>query len=122
MGSQVSVTPKGSAGTSPAQQASNPLISFFPLILVFGIFYMLVIRPQQKQARAQRQMVDNLKTGDRVLTQGGLYGTVVGLRGLVIQLKIAENVRVEINRSAVTQVITNVSEVTTAPPLEKIVS
>jgi len=101
MGTQVSIPGKGSANT-----ASNPLVSFMPLIVVCVILYMLVIRPQQKQAKDHRRMVDNLKTGDRVLTQGGLYGTVTALKGAVVQVKIADNVRVDLSRTAITQVMT----------------
>ena len=89
--------------------AANPFVSFMPIVVVMGILYLLVIRPQQKQAKEHRRMVDNLKTGDRVLTQGGIYGSVVSLKGPVIQVKIADNVKVEINRSSITQVIVNSS-------------
>src|SRR5690242_3543321 len=100
MGTQA-VAPRG---TVPGQ-ASNPLMSFFPLIVVCAILYMLVIRPQQKAAKDHRKMVDELKTGDRVLTQGGIYGTVTGIKGGVIQIKIADNVRVDVSRTAISQVI-----------------
>lgn len=99
LGTQTSATPKG------AQQPTNPLLNFMPMIVICAILYMLVIRPQQKQAKDHRKMVDNLKNGDRVLTQGGIYGTVVSLKGPIVQIKIADNVKVELSRSAITQVI-----------------
>jgi preprotein translocase subunit YajC len=102
MGSQTALAPKGSPNAAPAP---SPIVSFMPMIVVIGILYLLIIRPQQKQAKQHRQMVDNLKSGDRVLTQGGIYGTVAGLKGNVIQLKIADNVRIEVSRSAITQVL-----------------
>jgi preprotein translocase subunit YajC len=105
MGSQTTVPPKGSAGQPGAVQ-SNPFMSFMPMIVVCAILYFLVIRPQQKQAKDHRLMVDALKQGDRVLTQGGIYGTVVSLRGGIVQIKIADNVRIDVARSAITQVIT----------------
>lgn len=89
----------------PIAAGPNPLMSFTPLVVVCGILYLLVIRPQQKQAKEHRRMVDALKNGDRVLTQGGLYGTVSNLKGNIIQLKIADNVRVDVSRSAITQVL-----------------
>ncbi len=102
MGSQMSVPPKGSPN---AQPAPNPIMSFVPMIVVIGILYFLIIRPQQRQAKSHRQLVDNLKSGDRVMTQGGIYGTVTSIRGGVIQVKIAENVRVDVNRTAITEVL-----------------
>lgn len=92
-----------------AAAAPNPIMSFVPMIAIFAIFYFLVIRPQQRQASVLKQMLNDLKTGDRVLTQGGIYGVVAALRGDVVQLKIAENVKVEIARSAITQVTPNVA-------------
>lgn len=102
MGSQVAVPPKGSAGAAPAP---NPVLSFVPMVVVIGILYFLIIRPQQKQAKDHRKMVDNLKAGDRVLTQGGIYGTVSSLKGGIVQVKIADNIRVDVSRAAITQVV-----------------
>ena len=103
MGTQVAVAPKG--GTPNAPQPS-PIVSFVPIIVVCGILYLLVLRPQQKQAKDHRRMVDNLKAGDRVLTQGGIFGTVSSLKGTTVIVKIADNVKVEMNRSAISQVLT----------------
>jgi len=102
MGSQTAVAPRGSAN---AQPASNPIMSFVPMVVVIGILYFLIIRPQQQQAKAHRQLVDNLKNGDRVVTQGGVHGTVTGIKGAIVQVKIAENVRVDVNRTAIAQVL-----------------
>jgi len=98
--SSVVATPGASAAPAP-----NPLISFTPVLVICGILYLLVLRPQQKQVKDHKQMVDNLKPGDRVLTQGGIYGSVVNLKGASVMLKIADNVKVEVNRSAISQVI-----------------
>jgi preprotein translocase subunit YajC len=89
-----------------AAAAPGPLVSFFPVIVICGILYLLVIRPQQKQAKEHRQMVDQLKPGDRVLTQGGIYGTIITVKPGSVTVKIADDVKVEIARSAITQVIT----------------
>jgi len=102
MGTQTAVAPRGSPS---AQPAPNPIVSFVPMIVVIGILYFLIIRPQQQQAKQHRQLVDNLKTGDRVVTQGGIHGTVVAIRGSIVQVKIADNVRVDVNRTAIAQVV-----------------
>jgi len=76
----------------------TPLI---PFIAVAVIFYFLLILPQQRQRRKVEAMLSSLKTGDRVLTSGGIFGTVVGFRDEVVQLQIANQVRVDIARSAI---------------------
>ncbi len=75
------------------------LILFAPLFL---IWYLLVIRPQQSQKKRLQEMLANLKTGDRVLTSGGLYGTIVGFREGVVQLQVAKDVKLDVARSAIT--------------------
>jgi preprotein translocase subunit YajC len=75
------------------------LILFGPL---FVIWYLLVILPQQKQRKKTQELLANLKTGDRVVTSGGLFGTIVGFREGVVQLQISKEVKVDIARSAVT--------------------
>jgi preprotein translocase subunit YajC len=97
---------------APQAASPNPIVSFVPMIVVIGILYFLIIRPQQQQAKDHRRLVDNLKTGDRVVTQGGIHGTVTSLKGNIVQVKIADNVRVDVNRSAITQVL---QESTTSP-------
>ena len=79
-------------------------VNFFPLVLfaaLFAIWYFLVIRPQQSQRRKTQDMLANLKTGDRVVTTGGLYGTVVGFQEGVVQLQVAPQVRVDVARVAI---------------------
>ena len=83
--------------------AGGALFQFLPFILIFGIFYFLVILPQQRQRRKVQDMLSNLKTGDRVITSGGIYGTIVGFRDLnVVQLQIANQVRIDVAKTAVT--------------------
>ena len=72
-----------------------------PLLLMFVVFYFILIRPQQKTARKHQEFVKNLKTGDRVVTSGGLHGTVTGLTETTVTLEIADKVRVKVTRSAV---------------------
>ena len=83
------------------------IILFAPL---FAIWYFLVIRPQQQQRRKTQEMLANLKTGDRVVTSGGIYGTIVAFRNGVVQLQIASQVRVELARTAITGVVTEEAE------------
>ena len=79
------------------------LLQFLPFVLIFGIFYFLVILPQQRQRRKTQDMLANLKTGDRVITSGGIYGIIVGFRDLnVVQLQVANQVKVEVAKSAIT--------------------
>ena len=73
------------------------------MLLVFVLFYFLIIVPQRKRQRAVDDMLNNLKAGDKVVTNGGLYGQIVSVREdkRTVQLKIAENVRVEVARTAI---------------------
>ncbi len=80
---------------------------FIPLILMFVIFYFLLIRPQQKKNKEHRQMVANLKKGDRIITSGGIHGRITGLDETTLTVEIADKVRVKVARgnvSAMTQV------------------
>jgi preprotein translocase subunit YajC len=73
--------------------------SFAPMILIFVVFYLLLIRPQQKKAKEHRVMLENLKKGDAVITQGGIYGKVAAISDQVVTLEIADKVRVRVARS-----------------------
>ena len=75
--------------------------TFIPLILMFVIFYFLLIRPQQKKTKEHRQMITNLKKGDRVITSGGLHGQITGLSETTLTVEIADKVRVKIARGNV---------------------
>ncbi len=85
--------------------SAQTLLQFVPIAAIVGIFYFLVILPGNKQRKKVQVMLDALKKGDRVITQGGIYGTVQAVESDVIQLKIAENVKIRILRSAVTGVV-----------------
>ena len=74
---------------------------FLPLILLFGIFYFLLIRPQQKRQREHKELLSNLKKGDQVITAGGLHGRITGLTDTVATLEITEKVRVKVARSQI---------------------
>ena len=77
---------------------SSQIMSFLPIILIFVIFYFLLIRPQQKRTKDHRALLDSLKVGDNVLTSGGLYGRVTGLRENIVTIEISDKVRVKVNR------------------------
>ena len=80
--------------------------AFVPLILMFVIFYFLLIRPQQKKTKQHREMLENLKKGDRIITGGGIHGRVTGMSDTTLTVEIADKVRVKLNRGNVAAVLT----------------
>ena len=79
---------------------------WLPLVLIFVIFYFLLIMPQQKRQKKWQHMLTELKTGDRVMTQGGIAGTIVALRDSSIHLRVPpDNLRLEISKNAVVSVM-----------------
>ena len=92
---------------SECAKQPNPLISFVPLLLIIVIMYFLLLRPQAKRQKELRKMLDSLEKGDRVLTVGGIIGTIQGFdeKENTVILKIAENVKVEATRSSIAQVL-----------------
>lgn len=85
--------------------APSALVSFAPLLLVFLVFYMLLIRPQQKKVKEHQAMLGQLKKNDEVVTSGGIYGKVVALTDTVVTLEVAPNVRIRINRPQVSEIL-----------------
>ena len=81
------------------------LVQILPIAAIFLVFYFIVIAPANKQRRKTQQMLSALKKGDRVVTQGGIYGTVQGVEAEVVYLKIADTVKVKVSRSAITSVV-----------------
>jgi preprotein translocase subunit YajC len=84
-----------------AGQGAGGFGGFIPLILMFVIFYFLLIRPQQKKTKEHRQMVANLKKGDRIITSGGLHGRITGIDETTLTVEIADRVRVKVARGNV---------------------
>ena len=74
---------------------------FFPFILVVGIFYLLIIRPMRTRQKSLETLISSLKNGDKVITTGGIYGTISGVRDNIFVLKIADQVKMEIAKNAV---------------------
>jgi preprotein translocase subunit YajC len=91
------------AMSSSSQNGDQPSLigSLIPFVLIFGVFYFLLIAPARKKQKKHQTMVDSLKNGDKVVTNGGLHGTVVGVSPDVVQLKIADQVRIDVSRNAI---------------------
>ena len=77
------------------------LVTFLPMIAIIVVFYFLLIRPQQKRARTHKQFIENMKKGDRVVTSGGMYGTITGVTDNSVTIEVAEKVRVKVLKSAI---------------------
>ena len=77
------------------------LPSLLMMAVIFGIFYLLVFAPMRKKQKKHAEMVQQLQNGDRVITNGGIYGTVVGIADDRLQLRIAEQVKIEVSRNAI---------------------
>ena len=96
------------------QAAGNSAAALFvqvlPILAIGLVFYFLVIAPANKQRRKTQEMLSALKKGDRVLTTGGIYGTVQGVEADVVYLKIAENVKIKLARSAVSNIVVGEAE------------
>jgi len=88
-----------------AQGGTNMLVSFLPILLIFVIFYLLLILPQQKKQKKHTNMINSLKKGDQIVTSSGMYGTIADVKEQKIVLKIADEVKIEIVKSAVATVI-----------------
>ncbi len=85
------------------QGAGQPsgIALFLPLVLIMVIFYFLMIMPAQRRQKKVAEMLRNLKTGDKVITNGGIYGSIVGLEDDAVQLRIAEQVKIKVSRAAI---------------------
>ena len=87
-----------------AEGATNPLVGFLPIIAIFAIFYFLLFLPNQKRKKEQQQMWANLKNGDRIVTNGGIRGTIISVKDEVIVLRVPpEQVKLELLRNAVAE-------------------
>jgi len=100
------VTPAFAQAAAPAAGGGAAFAQFIPLILVFLIMYFLIMRPQQKKMKQHRQMIEALKKGDNVITQGGILGKVVSVRDDEVEVEIAQGVRIRVVRATIAQVVT----------------
>lgn len=91
------------AGLSLVLQLAGPSATglLLPMVLIMVIFYFLMIMPAQRRQKKVAEMLKNLKTGDKVITNGGIHGTIAGLEDDAVQLRIAEQVKVKVSRSAI---------------------
>jgi len=93
-----------------ANSALAMFLQVLPILAIGLVFYFLVIAPANKQRRKTESMLSSLKKGDRVLTSGGIYGTIQGVEAEVVYLKIADNVKIKLARSAITSIVAGESE------------
>ena len=86
-------------------QQTNAMSSFIPLIVIFVIFYFFLIRPQQKKAKDHQKMLNELKKDDKVITAGGIYGVVSQVKGDTVDVKIAENVKIQLVKGTISTIL-----------------
>ncbi|MBQ4874519.1 MAG: preprotein translocase subunit YajC [Rickettsiaceae bacterium H1] len=104
-------SPEIDLGTGTTQNSSlevgSSLMNFFPLIVIFAIFYFLIIRPQQKKMKNHEKMLSSIKRGDKVSTAGGVIGVVtkVDNTDLILTVEVAENVQIKILKSSVAEIM-----------------
>ncbi|MCF6246579.1 MAG: preprotein translocase subunit YajC [Desulfobacula sp.] len=95
----------GQAGGQGGQ--AGGIAGFLPIIILFAIFYFLLIRPQQKKAKEHREMLSDLKKGYRIITSGGIHGTIETIDDTTIGLEIAEKIKIKVSRGNVAAVVTD---------------
>jgi len=95
----------GGGGSGGGTGGSGGLGAFLPLIIIFAIFYFLLIRPQQKKSKQHKQLLTDLKKGDKVVSSGGLHGIITGLADDVVTVEISPKIRVKITRGSIAGVI-----------------
>jgi preprotein translocase subunit YajC len=90
---------------APAQPAGGGIGFFVPFIFIFIIMYFVLFRPQKKRQQQQQQLMANLKTGDRVVTNGGIHGLISNVKENTVLVKVADNVKIEMEKSAIATVL-----------------
>jgi preprotein translocase subunit YajC len=85
--------------------SQSAIMNLVPLVFMFGIFYFLLIRPQQKKAKEHRALLDALKKGDQVITAGGVYGKVSAIDGDIVTLEIATGVNIKIGKGFISNLV-----------------
>ena len=83
--------------------SGSPFFQFIPLILILGVFWFLIIRPQQKKQKEHQRMVDSLRKGDKVVTNGGIFGTIVKVGDDRLTLEIASKIQIQLERNQVSR-------------------
>ncbi|MGH9174576.1 MAG: preprotein translocase subunit YajC [Vicinamibacterales bacterium] len=87
--------------STPPGQAANPVIQLIPFALVLASFYFVILLPMKKRQKKVQEFLSALKAGDRVVTSGGIYGAITKVNEQSVQLQVAQNVRLEVARSAI---------------------
>ncbi len=100
----------GTGGTGGGGGQGSSFTAFIPLILMFAIFYFLLIRPQQKKAKAHKETLSTIKKGDQIVSSGGLHGVITGLTDDIVTMEIAPKIRVKISRGSVAGVLKRTQE------------
>jgi preprotein translocase subunit YajC len=93
------------SAASPGGPAGGIGSFFVPLIFIFIIMYFVMIRPQKKRQQQQQQLITSLKTGDRVVTNAGIHGLISNVKESTVLVKVADNVKIEMDKSAITNVL-----------------
>jgi preprotein translocase subunit YajC len=93
------------AAPAAAPSAMDQTLHMFAILAItVGIFYFMIIRPQQRKQKETQAMLASIRKGDRVLTTGGIYGTVIGVKEDVVVLKVADEIKMEFSRQSVVQI------------------
>ena len=95
----------GGGGTGAEGGGASGLMGMLPLVIMFAIFYFLLIRPQQKKAKQHKEMLGGIKKGDRVISSGGLHGTITGITEDIVTMEIAPKIRVKVSRGSISGLI-----------------
>ena len=89
------------------QPQVSPLVQFVPLVVIFGIFYFLIIRPQKQREKDHQTMINGLKKNDNIVTIGGIHGTIINVKERTYVIRVDDNTKVEIDKSAVARLEKN---------------
>jgi preprotein translocase subunit YajC len=90
---------------APAQGPGGGFELFVPFIFIFIIMYFMLFRPQKKRQQEQQRLIANLKTGDKVITNAGIHGLIANVKETTVMVKVADNVKIEMDKSAITNVL-----------------
>ena len=88
-------------------EGGSPLIAALPFVLIFGLFYLLILRPQRKQSQQKENMMKSIKRGDKVVTAGGIHGRVVNAEDELLTIEISKGVNIQISRANISALLEN---------------
>lgn len=80
---------------------NNPILQLIPMIFLFGVFYFVLIRPQQKKQKEHQAMIDNLKKNDAVVTTGGIHGTIINIKDKTFVLRVDDEAKIEVDKNCI---------------------